>query len=241
MEASFLIVVGGGGVAPLDAIVEAASCSPRPIVIAADSGVDACMAAAVVPHHVVGDFDSADPEALLAAERAGAEIHRHEADKDATDIELAIHLAGTLAAGGSGSVRVVGGGAGRLDHALADLLLLGGSALQGRRVTARFGSAEVDVVRPGLDVEIEADSGVQVSLVPLHGRARGVSTSGLRWALADADLDAGTTRAISNEFVGGPATVTVGEGVLAVIRPGTVAPAIAPRATQYDPTPRSPS
>ena len=76
----------------------------------------------------------------------------------------------------------------------------------------------------------------QVSLLPIHGHARGVNTTGLRWALTDADLVAGTTRAVSNEFLARSATIAVAEGTLAVIQPGTQAAKVNPRTTPYNPT-----
>jgi hypothetical protein len=79
-----------------------------------------------------------------------------------------------------------------------------------------------------------------VSLLTLGGTASGVTTSGLRWVLADADLDAGSTRGISNELLGAIATVSCATGVLVVVQPGTSAPDVAPRGTGYDPSPRSP-
>ena len=62
-------------------------------------------------------------------------------------------------------------------------------------------------------------------------------TDGLRWALVDATLAAGTTRGVSNELAAATATVSVGDGVVAVLQPGTRAEVV-PRSTPYDPTPR---
>ncbi|MEZ5139087.1 MAG: hypothetical protein R2711_10090 [Acidimicrobiales bacterium] len=78
-----------------------------------------------------------------------------------------------------------------------------------------------------------------MSLLPVHGPARGVTTTGVRWPLVGADLVAGTTRAMSNELVGPTATVALREGVLVALQPGLAAPAVPPRTTPYDPTPRA--
>lgn len=211
------------------------------VVVAADSGLDRLTGLLRVDH-VVGDLDSVSDPALRHARANGAEIHRHPADKDATDIELALdlvvdHLA---AATGLASLLVVGGGAGRLDHLLADVLLLTAPALAPLEVTARFGPATVTVVRPGRPRSLVGRPHEQVSLLPVHGPADGVTTERLRWPLVDAHLAAGTTRAMSNELVGADAAVRLSAGVLAVIQPGTTAPPISPRSTPYDPTPRPP-
>jgi thiamine pyrophosphokinase len=211
---------------------------PSSVVVAVDSGLDRALAAHLPVHHVIGDLDSADPSALASAAAAGARLHRYEADKDATDLELALGLVATLvAAGGPERVLVVGSGGGRLDLLLGDVLALAGRPGSGLRVEARFGEADVHVVRPGAPAAFAGEPGAQVSLLPVHGPARGVTTTGLRWPLTDAALGPGTTRAVSNEVVGATATVSVSEGVLVVVVPGSRAPAVAPRTTAYDPTP----
>lgn len=222
------------------------------VVVAADSGLDAATHAGLRVHHVVGDLDSVDPDLLAAAEAAGAVVHRHPADKDQTDGALALDLALDLLGVGAGvapaprsqvrpTLLVLGGGDGRLDHLLADVLALAGPTLAPVDVTARFGPATLTVVRVGARRTVDGSVGEQISLLPVHGTARGVTTTGLRWALDDADLAAGTTRAMSNEMVAGAATVEVGSGVVVVVQPGTMAPPVEARSTPYDPRPVEPS
>ena len=215
---------------------------PRSIVVAADSGLDRLAAAGIAAHHVVGDLDSATPRSIAAAEAAGAIVHRHPADKDATDIELALGLVidELVPAAGIESLLVVGGGGGRLDHLLADVLILTAPTLATVEVTAHLGEATLTVVRPGDGRAIVGRTGEQVSILPVVGPASGVTTSHLRWTLYDADLVAGTTRAMSNEMLGARAHVRIDRGVVAVIQPGTWAAPIEPRATPYDPSPRAP-
>lgn len=233
-----LLVVGGDAraPAPIPATLPAGS-----VVVAADSGLDRLAEGILAVDHVVGDLDSVSPEALAHAASHGATIHRHLADKDATDIELAIDLILHRIVPDTGltSLLVVGSGGGRLDHLLADLSLLTSPALRALHVTARIGAARISVVRPGVAVQLTGTPGLQVSLVPMHGPAGGVTTDGLRWSLIDADLVSGTTRALSNEFVAPVATVAISSGVVAAIVPGTTGAPIEPRSTPYDPSPRA--
>lgn len=229
----------------------APSVSETPVlVVAADSGLDAAAGAGLSVDHVVGDLDSVDLATLTAAESAGATVHRHPLDKDATDIELALDLiVGLVAAADRPSdarslqpepfrLLVLGPGGGRLDHLLGDLLVLASPRLSHLDVTARIGRATVTVVHPGRGHRIWGMHRDQVSLLPLHGAARGVTTVGLRWPLTGADLVAGTTRGISNELVAQVASVEVEEGTVVVIQPGTVAADIPARSTPYDSSPR---
>src|SRR6476661_2831871 len=140
-----LLAVGGDPSVPLRVP------APLPrgsIVVAADSGLDR-LTGVVRVDHVVGDLDSVSDTSLRHAQVAGAEIHRHPADKDATDIELAVDLvlSHVVPATGLMTLLVIGGGGGRLDHLLADLLVLTAPVLAPLHVTARFGAATVTVVR----------------------------------------------------------------------------------------------
>lgn len=212
------VVIGGEGRLPPDV----ARSAPEGLVVAADSGLDVARAAGWPVHHVVGDLDSVDPDALDAAESEGTLVHRHPTDKEATDLDLAVALARSLV--GPDVARphlaVVGPGGGRLDHELSTLLLLAAPALAGCHVTACIGDATVTVVRPGPPVELRGTPGEVISLVPVHGDATGLRCDGLRWPLAAEDAPAGTTRTISNTFVGTTATVVVGAGVVLAIQPG---------------------
>ncbi len=218
---------------------------PTDVTIAVDSGLHLAQLLALRIDHVVGDMDSVDPAALAAAEASGAALHVHQADKDATDLELALDLVLSLWSDGAQvpqvpRLHVVGGGGGRLDHLLGDLLMLSAPRLAGWDVTARLGAAAVAVARSGRSILLTGVPGEQVSLLPVHGDARGVTTHGLRWPLVDGHLAAGTSRGISNELSDPEASVAVAAGTLAVVQPGTRSAVTRSRAGTYDPTPRAP-
>lgn len=164
------------------------------LVVAADSGVDRLVAAGVVPDHLVGDLDSATPDAIARAVAGGAVVHRHVPDKDATDLELALELVVQLVGDAPGDLLVVGPGGGRLDLLVGDVALLAGPLTAGFEVTAHLDRATVTVVRAGRPRTLQGEPTELVSVLPIHGGARGVATTGLRWVLTAADLDAGTSR-----------------------------------------------
>ncbi len=183
-------------------------------VIAADSGLEHVVALGLVAEVVVGDMDSVDPEVLENAQRGGTRIERFAAEKDATDLELALATAVRL---GAVHVTLVGIGGGRLDHFLANALLLGAPEWAGINLDAYVGSTRLTVIREY--AELSAPEGSLVTLLPLHGRATGITTTGLRWGLTDAELVPGSTRGVSNELVSTTATITVTDGVLLAIQP----------------------
>jgi thiamine pyrophosphokinase len=203
------VVVVASGPGPAVAVPHAAT------VVAADGGVDRAATLGLAVDVVIGDLDSVSPEALAAAEAAGARVVRHPAAKDATDLELALEEAIAL---GARRVLVVASAGGRLDHLLGSLLLLGADAYAGVELDAIVGDALVHVVRG--ERAISGERGQVVSLLALGGAAAGVSTDGLEYPLDDETLDPGSSRGISNVFVGSEARVRVATGVLLAVRPG---------------------
>jgi thiamine pyrophosphokinase len=112
---------------------------------------------------------------------------------------------------------VVGGHGGRLDHFLANALLLASSELAGVDVEARVGDAQVFVVRD--EQELHGEAGNLCTLLPIGGPALGVRTEGLRFPLRGETLAPGSTRGVSNEFLGSVARVSLDDGVLLAILP----------------------
>ena len=91
---------------------------PEPdLVVCADSGVALARRAGLAVDVVVGDMDSAERHDLDEVAAAGAELRTHDPDKDATDLALALRVAADRTDDG-GTVVVVGGSGGRLDHAM---------------------------------------------------------------------------------------------------------------------------
>jgi thiamine pyrophosphokinase len=183
-------------------------------VVAADSGLHHAQDLGVPVDIVVGDLDSVD-EARLAAEVArGAEVERHPPDKDFTDLELALHVARRLEAD---RVLVVGGAGGRLDHFLANALVLASDDFAAMEISALIGEARVTVVRRRATLRGEPSS--LLTLLPVGGRARGVRTKALRYPLVGEDLMPASTRGVSNEFLEPVAIVELDAGVLLAVQP----------------------
>ena len=205
-----IILIGGD-------LVDARAVPPLPAdayVMAADSGIAQAPLLAINVDLVIGDMDSADPAAVRDAEAHGAEIEIHPRDKDATDLELAV-----VAAAERGYTRlvVVGGTGGRLDHVLGNVLLVAAGRFDDLAIEWWTGREHVLLARPGSPVRVSGRPGDALSLIPLGGRASGVTTEGLRWPLSGDELTADTTRGISNELTGERAGVTVDSGTLLVV------------------------
>ena len=186
-------------------------------VIAADSGVHAAEVLGLPVDCIVGDFDSADPAVVDAHAQRGATVERHPAEKDATDLELALDAAHRR---GAERVVIVGGAGGRLDHLLGTVLLLGSARYAGLQIDALVGDARLTVVRGGEPATaIDGTPGETLTLLPLGGDACGITTSGLQYPLDNEDLPAGTTRGVSNIVQSESASVRLEQGTVLVVRP----------------------
>jgi thiamine pyrophosphokinase len=208
-----VVAVVSGGEAPSR---DAASAVPEgATVVAADRGLEHARALGLEVAVAVGDFDSASPEAVAAAERAGVRIERHAAEKDETDLELALDVAIELR---PVRILVLAGRGGRLDHELSSLLLLCSEKYASAQIDALVGEAKVHVVWGAR--ELEGVPGELLTLLPAHGAAEGVRTDGLAYPLRGETLAAGSTRGVSNVFVESTARVALERGVLLAILPG---------------------
>ena len=207
-----VVVAGGQPVAPgLVATVPA-----RARVVAADAGVDLAHRLGWVVDVAVGDFDSITADAHDALDDRVDDVRRFAADKDATDLELALEVAAELAGDVPCRVLVIGLEGGRPDHALANLLVASAPRFAALDVELVLAEGRAWVARHELTGHLPA--GQILSLVPVHGAAT-VSVTGVRWPLRRSTLDAGTTRGVSNETVGGPVSVTVHDGAVLCITP----------------------
>lgn len=186
---------------------------PDALVIAADSGWEHAVAANRTPHVLIGDMDSITPEHLNAARSRNVDIIEHPADKDHTDTELALQFAESLK---YESIHVLAGGGDRFDHVLSMVHSLVAFS-ENATVTAHIGRSFVRIVTPRDKVTLQVHENDTVSLIPLGGNARGVTTTGLKWNLTRSTLRSFASRGVSNLAQAGTVTLALRTGVLAVI------------------------
>jgi thiamine pyrophosphokinase len=208
------VAVFAGG-APVDASLRA-ELGDVDYVIAADSGLYAALRLGLRTDLLIGDLDSVEPAVVEAAQ---FDVERHPQAKDRTDIVLALDRARDLR---PRRLIVVSGGGGRLDHAFGNLLVLASPAYAAMQVDAFVGSARLAVIRDCR--ALSGPAGRLISLFAVGGPARGVTTAGLRYPLRDDVLDPTSSRGVSNEFLGGPAQVSLTSGTLLSIQPGEESP-----------------
>jgi len=180
------------------------------IVIAVDGGLRIALQCGLRPALVIGDMDSADPAMLAEAAQHGAEIARFPANKDETDLELALMAAAQRRCD---PIRVIGAVGDRIDQTLGNIYLLALPLLHGRDVQIVSHAQTTWLTYPGAHV-VHGQAGDTLSLVPLAGSVIGITTSGLAYPLRHETLAFGPARGISNVFTDGQARVTFESGLL---------------------------
>ena len=185
---------------------------PDDLLIGADGGSRHILDLGLLPNLVIGDLDSLTEDELYELSMADVKIEQYPADKNETDLELAIEYALEQR---STSIVIIAALGGRMDQALGNIALLSNPLISKMNIRLDDGLEEVFFCRD--QVQIKGKSGDIVSLVPWNGDVRGVVTAGLKWGLTSETLYPYKTRGISNEMTEESAGIQISSGALLVI------------------------
>jgi len=183
-------------------------------VIAADSGYAHAISMGFVPNELVGDMDSITSVDLADARDSNILISQFPTDKDLTDTEIAITSAIDHH---STHITVVSGGGDRFDHVIGMVHSLASCALT-VDTTLLIGSARVSYATYTKEFHINTWPGDIISLIPIGGAAT-VTTTGLKWELDHDTLQSFASRGVSNIATRESVSISVADGLLAVIQP----------------------
>lgn len=181
------------------------------LVVAANGGHDTAIAMGIRVDLLVGDLDSVDsttlPDRLL--------VEQHPADKDATDLELAMQV---VLRRQPDRLVVVGGSGGRLDHELAVAQLVCSPRwAEIEEIDWLSGRGRSHVTRGAR--RLHGDVGAILTLLACGGPATGVTTRGLRWELSAGVLEPGSSLGVSNRLQSPVVDLSVDSGTVLAIFP----------------------
>ena len=203
-------VVFLNGEMDIDADTYRALVSEKDYVFCADGGARHAKALNVVPTLVMGDMDSIDGELLMWLDEHGVEIRRFSAEKDYSDTELLLDY---IFQEGFRDIIVFGGTGGRLDHQLANILLLGKYSVAGVSLRFVHSRGYIEGVREGVSVALDEKQGYLFSFFLLSDTAV-VSLDGFRYGLSFSTVQRGATIGLSNVIESRNAIVTVHSGTI---------------------------
>ncbi len=183
------------------------------LIIAADSGAGHLKKTGVLPHVIIGDLDSIDPDTLRFFKKSKIPVHAYPRRKNRTDTELCLAYAQNQ---GATHITLLGATGTRMDHTLANILLLVPLADAGIRIRIMDAHNEICVVKDRL--KLSGSPGDLVSLIPLTAEVTGLTLTGLAYPLQNHTLKMSATTGISNYFSDSAARISMTSGMLLVIR-----------------------
>jgi len=180
-------------------------------IIAADGGSNHALALGLTPNIIIGDLDSTTFDLRPLTEK-GMQILQFPADKNETDLELAIQHALTL---NPQKIIILAALGGRLDQTLGNIALI--SNLQPVACNLQLNDGIEEVFFCCDTCKINGTPNDLVSLLPWQGEVTGIVTHGLKWPLQNETLYPNKTRGISNEMADTAATVQIKSGLLLIV------------------------
>lgn len=187
---------------------------PSDFIIAADGGYGHLLGMHWQPNVLLGDFDSFLPEWQDDVNQKGVECLVWPAEKDMTDSELALELA--MQRGCTSAIVFGGWGGARMDHAIANVLLLAAFRQKDFSIIFSHGAQQACVIS-NETLQLYGDMDQYISLIPCTAVVANVTTIGMKFPLIRHTLKAGSSFGVSNQFVGKAASVCCEDGMLLVI------------------------
>ena len=168
--------------------------------------------------HIVGDFDTISAEILKKYQMdAHIRCHSFNPEKDYTDTDIALKLAQRMigAAGGTGSILILGGTGTRLDHTLANIQMLIGPMRQGIECMIADSHNCVRMIQK--EAVVRKPFGKYISLIPVTECLKGVDLEGFKYPLRDRTVYLGESLCVSNELAGAEGKIRIREGIALLI------------------------
>jgi thiamine pyrophosphokinase len=156
----------------------------REYILAADGGARHALALGLTPRKVVGDMDTLRSDEIQDLRRMGAETAVFPKEKDESDTFLALREAVGL---GFEDIEMWGALGGRLDHALANVMVLTVPWVRTAQVQIMTWNQRIFVPQKGQ--RILGSVGDTVSLFALGTPVTGIRTEGLRYQPKEGRLE----------------------------------------------------
>ncbi len=182
-------------------------------IICADGGVRHLLKINQLPDLIVGDLDSMDKQTIGYLKGKGVPIYPFPSKKDYTDTELSIQYA--LEKGAS-EITLLGAIGSRMDHTLANIMLLLPLIDQG--IQAKIINEHNEIIVVNKKITIRGNIGDFISIIPLNEKVEGITLEGFMYPLDHATLIMGSSRGISNQLKDTTATISIQKGNILLIK-----------------------
>jgi thiamine pyrophosphokinase len=208
------ILLFANGLANRGTMVERVlTATKSPTIVCADGGAHHAIEFGYSPQTIIGDLDSVTPQKITDLEKDGTTILRYPAEKDETDLELALYW---CAENEAKTIHIIGGLGGRFDQTLANIYLLSLPQLDGIHVEVIDAEQSIRLLKSG-EHHIRGDVGDTISLLPISDTVDGITTTALKYPLSNESLTIGPARGVSNVMTSNTATIRINNGLLIMV------------------------
>jgi thiamine pyrophosphokinase len=180
--------------------------SANDFLICADGGLNYLDSLNIEPNLIVGDFDSVDRN--LLEKYKNVKIIKYPAEKNFTDTEIAIEES---IAYGFNEITIFGATGTRLDHTMANILLIERYIKKGVIIRIIDNNNYIQILNK--DIAINKKEGYYLSIVPITEYIEGITLKGMKYPLEDVKVNRGSTLCISNEIIADTAQICIKKGI----------------------------
>ncbi len=181
------------------------------MVICADGGARHLFNKGLTPDIIIGDLDSLDTDILKHFRELGVKFQKHPTHKDKSDTELAIEYAIEK---GASDIVLLGATGNRLDHSMANFMLLYRLLIKNINVVIIDSHNEVFITKNIL--RLNNEEGCFVSVIPLTDSK--VTLKGFEYDTDSVEFNLGSTLGISNVIKDKEGLIEIESGICLVIR-----------------------
>nr|WP_312576032.1 thiamine diphosphokinase [Sedimentibacter sp.] len=180
-------------------------------VICADGGLEKVENLQLIPNSIIGDLDSVDDIVLKKYLDMNIELKKYSAEKNYTDMELAIEYAIEK---GFNDIILIGATGLRLDHTVANIMLIERYYKKGIHIKVIDNNNCIQIVTNNM--EINNKRNYFVSIVPITDSIEGISLMGFKYPLDSVDVKRGSTLCISNQITSEKGNILLDKGAALV-------------------------
>lgn len=201
------LVVSNGSVTDID--IESYF-NDADIVICADGGARHLFNKNLIPNVIIGDLDSLEDSILKKFEDMGVKFQKYPVEKNKSDTELAIEFAIEK---GAKDIILCGGTGTRLDHTIANVMML--YKLINQKVNVTIIDSHNEIFITTKQLKLKRQKGYFISIIPLVDSK--VTLKGFKYETNNVNFNLGSTLGISNVIEGDEGIVVIEEGACLVI------------------------
>ncbi|NLJ58608.1 MAG: thiamine diphosphokinase [Tissierellia bacterium] len=181
-------------------------------IVCADGGLEKAKKHGIMPNLIIGDFDSVNLSLLEEYRLKKVAIEKFPAEKDFTDMELAVKF--VISKGYKNIVLAAATGT-RLDHTMGNIMLLEKYYKEGIDITIVDNNNEIKIITDNSQLIIDFKENHYISIIPLTD-TKGLTMEGFKYPLSKVDVQRGSTLCISNEISEKQGKITLNKGAALV-------------------------